>query len=50
MFQDGYTLQVGQYSGDGGDSLTHHKGGEFNTKDKDNFEDHCSQGKEGPWW
>ncbi|XP_076318653.1 techylectin-5B-like [Tachypleus tridentatus] len=48
LFQMTYTT----YKGDAGDSLDHHKGASFSTKDmdNDNHKTHCSQRYKGGWW
>eukprot|EP00795_Rhopilema_esculentum_P000509 gene509-10188_t len=43
---DGYRLKVGGYSGDAGDSLTHHNEMMFTTKDKS----YCASRFKGAWW
>ncbi|XP_078666661.1 microfibril-associated glycoprotein 4-like [Branchiostoma floridae x Branchiostoma belcheri] len=47
-----YTLHIGTYSGTAGDSLAHHDGHPFSTKDRDNDEHtrSCAQDFNGAWW
>lgn len=47
-----YTLTVGNYSGDAGDSLSNHSGHKFTTKDRDNDDNtsNCAQNWKGGWW
>ena len=49
---DGYRLTVTGYAGDAGDSLKHHIGSRFSTKDKDldSYSGHCAQSYKGAWW
>ena len=51
-FQTLYKLNVGQYSGSGGDSLSIHNGMPFTTIDKDNDESlqNCAENSKGAWW
>ncbi|GFN77398.1 fibrinogen-related protein 3-2 [Plakobranchus ocellatus] len=48
-----YTLRIGSYSGNAGDSLDYHKGQKFSTYDRDNDSDDrqdCAEFHEGGWW
>ncbi|XP_078365497.1 angiopoietin-related protein 7-like isoform X2 [Oculina patagonica] len=47
-----YKLSLGTYSGTAGDSLAHHRGAAFSTKDRDNDNNsgHCAVGTKGAWW
>ena len=47
-----YRLSVGSYSGTAGDSMAHHNGRAFSTKDQDNddYSGHCAQSYTGAWW
>ena len=48
-----YRLEVGSYSGTGGDSLSYHKKMAFNPKDRDNdidFSRNCAVAYTGAWW
>ncbi|XP_062520682.1 fibrinogen C domain-containing protein 1-like [Corticium candelabrum] len=48
-----YVLYFGQYNGNAGDSLGHHRGMKFSTSDKDNdvhSSSHCAAGHKGAWW
>ena len=50
---DGYKLTISGYSGDAGDSLSHHNGMKFSTYDRDNDvsqHDHCAAKRGGAWW
>ena len=52
---DKYTLNIGphDYSSTAPNSLEHHNGNQFTTKDQDNddYQDtHCADLKEGGWW
>jgi len=49
---DDYTLSVGGYSGDAGDSLTGHNGYRFTTKDRDQdtYSGNCAELYKGGWW
>lgn len=48
-----YTIHLGGYSGNAGDSLTYHDGQKFSTYDKD-YDSHaglsCAQHSRGAWW
>ena len=44
-----YVLTVEKYSGDAGDSLGHHSGATFTTKDNGKSK-HCSIAYKGGWW
>ncbi|XP_035697855.1 microfibril-associated glycoprotein 4-like [Branchiostoma floridae] len=51
----GYTLHVGGYSGDAGDSMDYSNGRKFsardNNRDNDGFSSaHCAQARSGGWW
>ena len=52
--EDGYRLTAANYSGDAGDSLTHHIGQRFSTRDKDqdSAKIHCANHKhlQAGWW
>ena len=45
-------MNVGQYSGNGGDNLSYHNDGAFSTIDRDNdtHSTHCAQVYKGAWW
>ena len=48
-----YTLNVAEYSGSAGDSLTYHNGQPFSTKDRDNdssSDGNCAIVHSGAWW
>ena len=48
-----YSLQVGGYSGNAGDSINHHNGRKFTTKDRDNDASNgsnCAISYKGGWW
>ncbi|KAI8488332.1 negative regulation of lipoprotein lipase [Branchiostoma belcheri] len=48
-----YTLNIGGYSGDAGDSMYDHNGRKFSARDVDNDSDisrHCAQWLSGGWW
>ncbi|XP_035697763.1 fibrinogen-like protein 1 [Branchiostoma floridae] len=48
-----YTLRIGGYSGDAGDSLAVHNGMKFSARDRDNdvwSSGHCAQDRSGGWW
>ncbi|KAK3744272.1 hypothetical protein QZH41_007992 [Actinostola sp. cb2023] len=47
-----YRLTIGQYSGNGGDSLTGHNNIQFSTKDRDNdaYSLSCATAYVGAWW
>lgn len=49
---DNYVLTVDGYSGDAGESLKHHSGLPFSTRDRDNdkVSSSCSQSYKGGWW
>ncbi|PFX19153.1 techylectin-5B-like [Stylophora pistillata] len=47
-----YQLRVETYSGTAGDSLTHHRGYPFTTKDQvnDGYDGNCAKEFKGAWW
>ncbi|XP_078363940.1 angiopoietin-related protein 7-like, partial [Oculina patagonica] len=47
-----YKLSLGTYSGTAGDSLDHHRGAAFSTKDRDNdnSSSNCATSRKGAWW
>ena len=45
-----YILTVGGYSGTAGDSLAHHNGSRFSTRDNENGGGNCAQDFTGAWW
>ena len=47
-----YTLNIGGYSGDAGDSMTYHNGMKFTTLnvDNDNVNENCAIAYRGAWW
>ena len=47
-----YSLRVGGYSGDAGDSIKHQNGQKFSTKDRDNdvWGGSCAISFKGAWW
>ena len=47
-----YTITVGGYSGEAGDSLSGHNGRKFSTKDRDNdiYSGNCAFAFSGAWW
>nr|ABF83551.1 fibrinogen [Branchiostoma belcheri tsingtauense] len=47
-----YTLTIGGYSGDAGDSMDYHNGMKFSARNKDNdlLGGHCAQKDSGAWW
>ncbi|XP_020628695.1 techylectin-5B-like [Orbicella faveolata] len=47
-----YKLSLGTYSGTAGDSLSHHRGSAFSTKDRDNdkHSSNCANVHKGGWW
>ncbi|XP_078605257.1 microfibril-associated glycoprotein 4-like isoform X2 [Branchiostoma floridae x Branchiostoma japonicum] len=47
-----YNLTVEGYSGTAGDSMFHHNGRPFSTKDRDNDDSaaSCAQNRKGAWW
>ncbi|MCL4151010.1 UNVERIFIED_CONTAM: hypothetical protein GTU68_000049 [Idotea baltica] len=49
---DKYRLDLGEYSGDAGDSFSPQKGYKFSTKDQDNdtWGKNCAQVYKGAWW
>ncbi|XP_062615676.1 ryncolin-1-like [Saccostrea cucullata] len=47
--KSGYILTAGGYSGTAGDSLSHHNGQKFSTKDRD-FTGRCATTYKGAWW
>ena len=51
-FQTLYKLNLGEYSGSGGDSLSFHSGASFTTidKDQDTWSNNCSGLYLGGWW
>ncbi|XP_028390980.1 ryncolin-1-like [Dendronephthya gigantea] len=50
---DKYRLNIGNYSGDAGDSLAYHNEMQFTTKDSDNDvweKKNCATRRKGAWW
>lgn len=50
---ENYKLSIGGYSGTAGDSLQHHNGMMFSTRDRDHDTYpgmHCAQAIKGAWW
>ena len=47
-----YKLTVSGYSGNAGNSLSHHNGRKFSTRDRDNdnWSGHCAVTYKGAWW
>ena len=47
-----YTLTVGGYGGNAGDSMSYHNGRKFSTRDRDNdvWSGHCAVTFRGAWW
>ncbi|XP_030834562.1 ficolin-2-like [Strongylocentrotus purpuratus] len=47
-----YTLALGSYFGDAGDSMWHHAGYPFSTRDRDHdgLPEHCADKYKGGWW
>ncbi|GFO26143.1 fibrinogen related protein 12.1 [Plakobranchus ocellatus] len=48
-----YTLRIGQYNGNAGNSLEYHKGKPFTTFDRDNDDtssENCAETQIGGWW
>ena len=52
MQAEQFTLNIGDYIGTAGDSLTGHNGYKFSTKDRDNdsSSDSCATIRKGAWW
>ena len=55
LFQATYTLNVGGFTGNAGDSLVYHNGQRFSTFDRDNDSDdswyyNCAKEFKGAWW
>ena len=47
-----YKLTIGEYSGDAGDSLTHHADMAFTAYDLDHdtWDNNCAESSKGAWW
>ena len=47
-----YRLNIADYTGTAGDSLSNHNGMQFSTKDRDNDQSsgHCATAHRGAWW
>ena len=50
--ESNYQLTIGNYTGTAGDSLRHHDGMEFSTRDRENDQSrkHCAEIYKGAWW